>query len=289
MSRVRRVRAGLLVAVVLLGLVLVVRGQWFPGATAQDTGRPTWGERSTSVGAPSTGAPSSGAPLSGGPSSGAPLSGGSASGGPVVPPSSSSGVPEGRTALAALDTLAVKGRAPRTGYDRDAFGQRWSDDVQVRLGRNGCDTRNDVLAEQLTRVRLVDGARCRVASGLLRDPYTGRELEFVRGPRSADVQIDHVVPLALAWQTGAQQLSVEQRADLANDPLNLLATAGAVNQQKGDGDAATWLPPDRSAWCGYAARQIAVKQRYRLWVTPPEKAALQRVLARCPGQPLPTG
>jgi hypothetical protein len=102
------------------------------------------------------------------------------------------------------------------------------------------------------------------------------------------VQIDHVVALSNAWQTGAQQLDTVARERFANDPLNLMATEGAVNQSKGDGDAATWLPPARGFRCAYVARQVAVKVKYRLWVTTAERDAIARVLSACPGQELPT-
>ncbi len=101
------------------------------------------------------------------------------------------------------------------------------------------------------------------------------------------MQIDHVVALSDAWQTGAQQLTASQRLALANDPLNLLAVDGAANQQKEDSDAASWLPPRKTFRCAYVSRQVAVKVRYRLWVTAAEKAAIARVLSSCPGQPLP--
>jgi hypothetical protein len=101
------------------------------------------------------------------------------------------------------------------------------------------------------------------------------------------VQIDHVVPLMDAWQKGAQALSPTLRESLANDPLNLLAVDGPANGSKSDSDAATWLPPNRGYWCPYAARQIAVKVKYHLWVTAAEKDALGRILATCPNQALP--
>lgn len=187
-------------------------------------------------------------------------------------------------ALAALDTLPVKGRAPKTGYDRDQFGPAWAD-----VDGNGCDTRNDILARDLLdAVRETD--RCTVRSGLLPGPYSAEWIRFVRGETtSAMVQVDHVVSLSDAWQKGAQQLSPLQRQRFANDPLNLLAVSGALNQQKGDGDAATWLPANRSFWCPYVARQVAVKARYDLWVTAAERDAMSRILSRCPNQPLPTG
>ncbi|MCZ4537949.1 excalibur calcium-binding domain-containing protein [Gordonia terrae] len=194
-----------------------------------------------------------------------------------------SAAPAANKALATLDTLEVKGRAPKTGYDRDLFGQAWTDDVNVDSGHNGCDTRNDILRRDLTDIVLKPGSNgCAVQSGTLADPYTGTTIPFVRGPQtSSAVQIDHVVALSDAWQKGAQQLSAAQRADFANDPRNLQATDGPINQQKGDGDAATWLPPNRSYRCTYVARQVEIKAAYQLWVTQAEKDAITRVLGSC--------
>jgi hypothetical protein len=188
-----------------------------------------------------------------------------------------------------LAALAVKGRAPKTGYDRAMFGQAWSDDVSVEGGHNGCDTRNDVLRRDLRSVGLKPGSSgCAVLTGALQDPYTGASIAFRRGQATSSmVQIDHIVALGNAWETGAQQLSAERRRNLANDPLNLWAVSGAANQQKGAGDAATWLPANTSIRCVYVARQVAVKLTYGLWVTGPERDAMKRVLDGCPGQPLP--
>lgn len=180
-------------------------------------------------------------------------------------------------ALTALDSLEVKGRAPKTGYSRDAFGSGW----QVV---NGCDTRQIILFRDLYDTLLKD--ECTVQSGTLNDPYTGKVLQFSREQSDA-VQIDHVVALSDAWQKGAQNMSRDQRIALANDPLELLAVDGAANQAKGDADAASWLPPYRPFRCEYVARQIAVKQRYSLWVTAAEKQAMQTVLSDCPDVSLP--
>lgn len=169
-----------------------------------------------------------------------------------------------------------------TGYDRAQFGQAWAD-----TDRNGCDTRNDVLRRDLVDVQIKEGTHgCRVESGTLVDRYSGERIHFVRG--DGLVEIDHVVPLADAWQKGAQQWTPEQREAFANDPLNLIATKTALNRQKRAGDAATWLPPNREFRCAYVARQAAVKLRYGAWVTEAEQNAMQRVLSECPGEPLPT-
>lgn len=186
------------------------------------------------------------------------------------------------SALAQLNILPIKGRAPKTGYSRAQFGQAWTDDVSVAGGHNGCDTRNDILRRDLADVAFRPGSTCVVTSGILEDPYTGAIIHFVRGPgTSTAVQIDHMVALSDAWQTGAQQLSLEQRTNLANDPLNLRAVDGPTNEAKGDGDAATWLPPYKQYRCGYVARQVEVKAKYRLWVTRAEHDAMERVLNAC--------
>jgi hypothetical protein len=190
---------------------------------------------------------------------------------------------DGRTAADVLATLAVKGRAPKTGYDRDQFGPQWAD-----VDRNGCDTRNDVLARDLTDEAFKPGTHdCVVTSGTLADPYTGRTIAFVKGDGSS-VDIDHVVALSDAWQTGADRWDEARRTALANDPLNLLAVDYSANRQKGDGDAATWLPPERGYRCAYVARQVAVKAAYGLWVTQAEHDAIAGVLQGCPGEPVPT-
>ena len=201
----------------------------------------------------------------------------------LTPPTTTAAEQPG-LAIASLETLPVKGRAPKTGYTRDQFGQAWAD-----VDRNGCDTRNDILKRDLTSITYKAKTRnCVVLSGTLLDRYSGESINFVRGNiTSMEVQIDHVVALSNAWQTGAFKLTAEQRKALANDPINLFAVKGRLNSQKGDGDAATWLPPLKSFRCAYVAQQIAVKAKYSLWVVPPEKAAMLSILAKCPTQKLP--
>ena len=201
-----------------------------------------------------------------------------------ITPSATTAAEQPGLATAVLETLPVKGRAPKTGYSRDQFGPAWAD-----VNRNGCDTRNDILKRDLTEILYKAGTRnCVVASGTLVDRYSGETINFVRGNvTSMEVQIDHVVALSNAWQTGAFKLTADQRKALANDPLNLFAVKGRLNSQKGDGDAATWLPPLKSFRCAYVAQQIAVKAKYSLWVVAPEKAAMLSILAKCPTQKLP--
>ena len=189
----------------------------------------------------------------------------------------------GRSAEAVLATLPVKGRAPMTGYDREQFGEAWAD-----VDHNGCDTRDDVLTRDLTRRSYESGDVCVVEAGTLADPYTRTRIRFTRGD-GAQVDIDHVVALGNAWATGAFRWDEAKREALANDPFNLQVVDASANRQKGDGDAATWLPSNKGFRCDYVARQVAVKAKYDLWTTPAEHAAMQRVLDRCPGQPVPTG
>jgi hypothetical protein len=197
---------------------------------------------------------------------------------PMATPQRPTAPPRTGTALALLQTLPVKGRAPKTGYTRAQFGPAWTD-----VDHNGCDTRNDILRRDLRHITL--SGSCKVLSGTLNDPYTATVIHFTRGVKtSTAVQIDHVVALSNAWQSGAQQLSAARREQLANDPLNLLAVDGPTNEAKGDGDAATWLPPNKAFRCRYVATQISVKAVYHLWVTPAEKSAMTRVLSSCPGQ-----
>ncbi|MFD5876296.1 HNH endonuclease family protein [Streptomyces sp. NPDC060322] len=198
-------------------------------------------------------------------------------------PARSEGAPApGGSALQAAEGLTVKGRAPKTGYDRDAFGSAWAD-----TDHNGCGTRDDILADQLDDVsRDADG--CKVLSGVLDpDPYTGTRITFRRGRSKVD--IDHLVALSDAWQKGAQQWSDEKRRAFANDPLNLVAADSSTNRRKGDGDTATWLPPNKDYRCAYVAGQVSVKKKYGLWVTRAEQDAMQEVLTTCPRQKVLAG
>ena len=206
----------------------------------------------------------------------------------IVNPDTSSAEPQGTApigsdeaieALRILNTLPVKGRAPKTGYSRTQFGDAWSD-----IDHNGCDTRNDILNRDLTAKQHKNPRGCVVISGILNDPYTGKVINFMRGKDTSEqIQIDHVVALSDAWQSGAQEISAQERLQLANDPENLLAVDGSANQQKSDSDAATWLPANASFRCPYVARQIRVKAKYHLWVKPAEKEAMINVLTPCAG------
>ncbi len=181
-----------------------------------------------------------------------------------------------QTAIRQLARLPVRAPLSMSGYSRDAFGEAWAD-----VDHNGCDTRNDILRRDLTQVVMKAHSTCIVASGSLHDPYTGTTIHFLRGPTSSAVQIDHVVPLADAWRTGAATWPAARRVRYANDPYLLLAVDGPANEAKGDSDASEWLPTPAYR-CRYVAKQVAVKTRYKLWVTKPEHDTISATLKHCP-------
>ncbi|WP_082104990.1 GmrSD restriction endonuclease domain-containing protein [Demequina maris] len=191
----------------------------------------------------------------------------------------SSPAPSHGDAYAAALALTVKGRAPKTGYSREEFGDGWQD-----TDGNGCDARNDMLALRLTDLEVQGG--CIVLAGTLEDPYTATTIRFQRGGAS-EVDIDHIVALSDAWQKGAFAWDEDTRVEFANDPLNLEPVDAGANRQKGDADAASWLPSNIAARCGYVARQVAVKTEYAVWVTQAELDAMLLVLDTCPDEPLP--
>ena len=176
-----------------------------------------------------------------------------------------------------LEKLEVKGRAPKTGYNREEFYSGWP---MVE----GCSLRQRIIKREFGETAVLDG--CNVVAGEFDEPYTGEHLKFTeRNQISKGIQIDHVVALSDAWQKGAQYFEQSVRYKIATDPLNLLAVDASSNQGKSDGDAATWLPPNKKFRCQYVARQVSVKYKYKLWVTEAEKEAINKVLANCPQEP----
>ena len=177
-----------------------------------------------------------------------------------------------------LSTPGAQGVDTPPPYDRDAFGTPWRD-----VDDNGCDTRDDVLARDLVNITVAaDG--CTVTSGLLRDPYTGDLIPFVRGVgTSTAVQIDHVVALSDAWDSGAWKWTEAQRAYLANDPRNLLAVDGPTNARKSDDGPATVLAEGLvDDVCGYVTRYEEVKDRYGLDMTVKDRRAVFNAVRGCP-------
>ena len=179
-------------------------------------------------------------------------------------------------AVEILEKLEVKGRAPKTGYSREEFYPGWPT-------VDGCSLRQRILKRELGDSAVLDG--CTVVSGEFDEPYTGVHMIFTEKSQVSKIQIDHVVALSDAWQKGAQYKDYEIRNKIATDPLNLLAVDGQANNQKSDGDAATWLPSNKKFRCQYVARQVSVKYKYGLWVTEAEKNAILRVLESCPSEP----
>ena len=169
-------------------------------------------------------------------------------------------------------------------YRRAAFGDAWTDDQDAPGGHNGCDTRNDILDRDLINKTYTSISRCpkAVATGTLHDPYTGMDIAFTRGNQvGAAVQIDHIVSLSQAWDSGADQWSPERREQFANDTDNLLAVDGPTNQAKSDHSADEWLPASAAARCDLVGRQVKVKAKWGLSVSVSERAAMQQVLASC--------
>ena len=175
--------------------------------------------------------------------------------------------------------LPIKGRAPKTGYSREEFYSSWP---KVE----GCNLRQRILKRELGDSAKLDNDNCTVIAGEFDEPYTGSHMIFYqKSDLSNGLQIDHVVALSDAWQKGAQYLDANTRYQIATDPLNLLAVDGKANQGKSDGDAATWLPPNKAFRCQYVARQVSVKYKYRLWTTQAEHDAIAKILATCPKEP----
>ncbi|MEU0494257.1 HNH endonuclease family protein [Mycobacterium sp. NPDC006124] len=190
---------------------------------------------------------------------------------------------------AGVDVLAGIASTPTrvhgNDYRRAAFGEAWTDDTSAPGGHNGCDTRNDILDRDLVDKTFTAISRCptAVATGTLYDPYTNETIPFTRGNQvGAAVQIDHIVPLALAWDLGARNWTDDMRRRFANDPANLLAVQGKANQDKGDSEPADWMPPNHAFWCQYAVQFAAVLRGYALPVDDRSAVVLREAASTCP-------
>lgn len=179
------------------------------------------------------------------------------------------GIPSADTAKTQLAALTVKPDGSSTGYSRDKF-PHWSDQG------NSCNTREVVLKRDGTNVQ--QDSSCAAVSGSWFSPYDGATWRA-----ASDVDIDHVVPLAAAWRTGASSWTTSQRQAFANDlsAPQLIAVTDNVNQEKSDKAPDQWKPPLVSFWCTYATDWITVKHYYGLTVTTAEKSALGDMLGRC--------
>lgn len=224
-------------------------------------------------------------------------------------PSSEDMVADAKEAVATLDTLPE--RPDVDGYERGCgegegcvFGPRWTDDQDAPLGHNGCGTRDDVLAQQLDNVEYKEGSDCVVVSGTYIEPYFGTEEEFIKGePQKEQDEIDHIIPLALAWDLGMSDKSLESRTELANDAeYNLVVSTNAANAGgndlnddeeydasqgeypgKSDMTAYEWLPylTDTGRACDFSARYVMTADRYDLPVLDDDMEALQEAFSRC--------
>ncbi|MBV2366128.1 HNH endonuclease family protein [Streptomonospora nanhaiensis] len=237
-------RAGLVVAPAAL-LVLVVAAALLTGADPL-----AWLRAAVGAGPPPGAPDASGAPPAGDPVS-----------------------PE-EAAAARADLRGIETAPPASGddYERDAFGSDWVD-----TDDNGCPTRHDILARDLEDTEVAPD--CTVVSGVLEDPYTGERITF-SAEDPMEVQIDHVVPLALAWRTGAQDWDRDRRVEFANDPDNLLASDGSANQAKGDSGPGEWRPY-AGFRCAYAVAYVGVVDEYGLTLPPADRAALADMLDTC--------
>ncbi|MBG0814057.1 HNH endonuclease [Planomonospora sp. ID82291] len=181
-------------------------------------------------------------------------------------------------AVRLIKRLRTAPMGPKSGYSRARFGENWADTAAgVPYARNGCRTRDDLLARDGENVRYRRGSRCVVVGLDLRDPYTGRTIRWSKR-RADEVQVDHVVPLSYEWRMGASRWSRTKRERIANDPLNLMPVYGDANEAKGGSGPAAWLPPRRRVRCAYAVRFAQVALKYGLPVTQADKAAM---LAQC--------
>ncbi|MFC4377638.1 HNH endonuclease family protein [Nocardia halotolerans] len=208
--------------------------------------------------------------------------------GPDQPVPPAPGSPTRAEVAALLDQVRVVAARPRPGgYERGCkagqgcvFGPAWTDDTDAPGGHDGCDTRNNVLALQLREV--VRRGQCVVVEGILTDPYTGTDIPF-RKAEGGRIQIDHVYPLAAAWDMGAAGWTAERRLRFANDlTVNLLATGASTNQSKGDDTPGEWLPPARANHCFYAGKYLTVAVDYDLPITAADNAALHEIARGCP-------
>lgn len=206
------------------------------------------------------------------------------------PRSSAPGSPSRDRVAALLDTVeVVSAREPVPGYDRECsgasacvFGPAWSDATGAPGAGNGCSTRHDVLSRDLTGAVIRSATGCEVSAGILVDPYTGRVVD-VAATGIRGIHVDHVFPLAAAWDLGAWGWNPARRATFANDvDRNLIAVTGSVNSGKSDATPQDWMPPDVARHCFYASRYLTAAVAYGLPVTTADHEILREAVRRCP-------
>jgi Protein of unknown function (DUF1524) len=201
---------------------------------------------------------------------------------PASPVAGTVPLPTGTNLVELVAELQVTDQGAPTPYDRDQFGQRWAD-----VDHNGCDQRNDALAAAMTTITYRPGTRdCVVETGTLIDAYTGQTIEFIKTRTGGGVQIDHLIPLAHAWQAGAWAWTPAQREEFANTLTQLQPVAAEINQAKSDQDITQWLPPGPAYVCTYAERWASIKAQWHLSVTTAERDRLTSLATQC--EPTPT-
>ncbi|MGH3759546.1 GmrSD restriction endonuclease domain-containing protein [Actinophytocola sp.] len=183
----------------------------------------------------------------------------------AIPPN----IPDPATAMSELEQLTVAPDGSMDGYDRDEF-PHWE------TVEGTCDTRDEVLKRDGDGVEVDED--CEATAGSWTSPYDGDTWTD-----TGDVDIDHMVPLAAAWRSGAAEWTIEEREVFANDldSPQLWAVTDNVNQSKGDQTPETWRPPLESEWCRYASAFTHVKFTYELTVNEAEQAALADMLGTC--------
>lgn len=174
----------------------------------------------------------------------------------------------------AVASLEVREPGASTDYDREAFGKPWAD-----VDDNGCDTRNDILARDMSRETLEGD--CKVLTGVLKDPYTGEQIDFDKSKGSNQIDIDHMIPLGAAWEAGASEWTDEQRLQYANDPLVLLAVDSGANRSKSDQTISEWMPTNTAIACQYGASYVAIALKYELSVSPADHDKLEELSGSC--------
>jgi len=158
----------------------------------------------------------------------------------------------------------------KTGYKREYF-KHWVDEDS-----DGCNTREEVLIRDSTTKPQVDRYGCKVIAGNWYSPYDARKLT-----EPSDIDIDHMVALKEAWDSGANVWSASTRQRFANDltdSRSLIAVTDSVNRSKGDRDPSNWLPPNRGYWCEYLSRWVAVKARWGLSMDQSEAGRVRKLL-----------
>ncbi|MFJ2590837.1 HNH endonuclease family protein (plasmid) [Streptomyces sp. NBC_00376] len=198
----------------------------------------------------------------------------SASGAPADGAAAAPGAPAGGSDLPLAEAIAKipSGTEDRAGYERDSF-HLWVD-----ADKDGCDTRKEVLISEAVKAP-EQGARCALSGGEWLSYY-----DEVTVNAATKLDIDHVVPLAEAWDSGASKWDADRREQYANDlgaDRSLVAVTAKTNRSKADRDPAEWLPPAASAQCTYSADWVGTKLRWKLTADDKERAALEKLAKNC--------